>query len=61
MFGRCVLIVGGVGFFGGYFVDWLLILGWDVVGVDNLFIGRILNIVYFDNNEYFLLIYVDVV
>lgn len=41
-----VLVIGGVGFIGFYFVDYLVLEGLDVVVVDNLFMGDLYNIKY---------------
>lgn len=35
----CVLVIGGVGFLGLYFIDVLFEWGYEVFCVDNFFIG----------------------
>lgn len=43
----CVLVIGGVGFVGSYFVDRFMERGNIVIVVDNFFIGCKENIMYY--------------
>ncbi len=55
-----VLVTGGAGFIGSHLCERLLAMGYDVIGMDNLFTGRKDNIRHLISNPYFEFIRKDV-
>lgn len=57
----CVLVIGVVGFIGLMLVDWLLVDGYLVVGLDNFVIGWVINFEYLVDNFVYVFVEVDIV
>lgn len=60
MMNELILILGGVGFIGSYLCEWLLVFGYEVLVLDNFFIGYFQYVVYFDLYLWFMLIQYDI-
>lgn len=54
------LVAGAAGFVGSHLVDRLLLLGYDVIGLDNLLTGRLSNLAHLENDPRFRFVRADV-